>query len=84
MKETQPIDATSYRRLIDGLLGTLENLIVQNDKMLRMLEESNLKDSVVYGVGIGKQQTYKVLQDRILEDLETLQQEANEFEGLDA
>ncbi len=83
-KENQPISATVYREIIDGLLNSLDQLLEQNAETKKLLEDHHLTDIPAYGVALGQEGTYTAIKKRLLSDLEAAQQEANSFEGLDA
>ncbi len=82
--ENQPISATVYREIIDGLLNSLDQLLEQNAETKKLLEDHHLTEIPAYGVALGQEGTYTAIKKRLLSDLEAAQQEANSFEGLDA
>ncbi len=84
MTKHNPIDASTYELIFEGLLESLEKARAGNAKDMQLLKDHGLSDSQAYGVGLGKDVTYKALIKRIKSDLEAAQQEADGFEGFDA
>ncbi len=84
MTEHNPIDSSTYELIFEGLLNSLEEAKNGNARDMKLLKDHGLSDSQAYGVGLGKDVTYKALIKRIKSDLRAAQQEADGFEGFDA
>lgn len=82
--ENKPIDASTYRRLIDGLLVSLDAVIEENHEAMKLFQEYGNTDMPAYAACLSKDRICKAIKNRILIDLETAQEEANSFEGFDA
>ncbi len=82
--KNQPIDAYSYKRIIDGLLETLDKVLESNSQAMELFIETGNEDLAGYAAGLAKAKLCRALKKRILSDLAAAQEEVNSFEGFDA
>ncbi len=84
MEKHNPIDSSTYELIFEGLLRSLDKVIEDGKRDMKMCEDHHLEDTKVYGFALGKDHAFTAIRKRILSDLEVAQQEADEFEGFDA